>query len=241
MARPRRAKNHPGRVLIPLVVLLGIAAGLVAWRTNLSFDVAGLLRPGAASTGPVPSTPPSSPADGSAQVSRATEALRTCRQRVDAGDALLEAADTGIEHWSQHVQAQTKADRSRISVTMLDRVFQKTREAGPADRRQYDRARKAYQAVDGSCASVRGAPAELAADLTSCSTRVKAQERLLRAAEPAMADWKAHLAKMERSAKDPQPDDQAVWLRDWRAAPPHLDAYAEAVQKFEDDAPRCPG
>ena len=241
MARPRRAKNHPGRVLIPLVVLLGIAAGLVAWRTSFSFDVAGLLRPSAASTAPVPSTPASPTADSSAQVSRATEALQTCRERVEAADALLKAADTGIGHWSQHVQAQTKADRNRISVTMLDRVFEKTREAGPADRKRYARARKAYDAVDGSCASVPGAPAELAADLTSCSTRAEAQKRLLRAAEPAMADWKAHLAKMERSAEDPQPDDQAVWLRDWRAAPPHLGAYTEAVQKFEDDAPRCSG
>ena len=241
MARPRRAKNHPGRVLIPLVVLLGIAAGLVAWRTSFSFDVAGLLRPSAASTAPAPRTSPRPTADSSAQVSRATEALRTCRERVEAADALLEAADTGIGHWSQHVEAQTKADRNRISVTMLDQMFAKTREAGPADRKRYARARKAYDEVEGRCTSLPGAPAELAADLTSCSTRAKAQERLLRAAEPAMADWMAHLGKMRRSAENPQPDDQAVWLRDWRAAPPHLDAYTEAAQKFQDDAPRCSG
>jgi hypothetical protein len=158
---------------------------------------------------------------------------------VQAGEEIIRAADTGVGHWSDHVEAQTKANRDKITVTMMDKIFDKTREAGPSDQEHYQKARKAYEEADGSCEPVKAAPAKIRANLRACRERGQRQEAVLRAAEPAMADWKSHLAQMEHSREHPQPDDQEVWLRTWKAAPPHIDAFERALERFHDDESSC--
>lgn len=242
VSRPRRAKNRPGRVLIPLVLLLAVAIGLFGWRTDFSFDPASLVA-GRAPTG-TGSTPPPSPAGGGGRVTeqtqQATHALESCRKRVSAGDAVIKAARTGVGHWSDHVEAQTKADRDKITITMLDKVFDKTREAGPADQKRYAKARTTYRSADGSCKAVPGAPKDQAADLSTCGKRADAQKPVLRAAEPAMEDWKSHLDQMAHSRKHPSPGDQEAWRKAWRAAPPNIHAFEKAIKKFRDgDTASC--
>ena len=60
---------------------------------------------------------------------------------------------------------------------------------------------------------------------------------MLAAAADGMADWKSHLAAMQRNAEDHVRNAQGVWLRAWRAAPPHIKAYKKAAADF--DAPKC--
>ena len=228
-------------MLIPIVLLLGLAVGLFGWRTNFSFDPTHLLTaPQPTATGG--SRPPSPPAESTNradEVEEAADALESCRERVQAGAAVIKAAETGVGNWSDHVEAQTKANRDRITVTMLDKVFAETRDAGPEDQRRYAKARKAYRAADASCEPVPAAPEDQAADLASCRERAEVQERVVRAAQPAMNDWKAHLEQMERSERNPSPDDQEDWLRAWRAAPPNIKAFNRALEKFEQDESRC--
>jgi hypothetical protein len=243
MVRARRAKNRPARVLIPLVLLLGVAILLFGWRTNYTFDVASLVPPTTPTPTPTatsslrPSTPTPT-VDRSNSKRKATNALRSCNTRVKAGDAVIGAADTGVGHWSEHVEAQTKANRDKITITMLDKVFDKTRDAGPEDQKRYSKARDEHREAKGSCKPVAGAPKDLAAALKHCQERAKAQERVMRAAEPAMADWKDHLEQMKHSEEHPSPGDQEAWLKAWRAAPPNINAFDEAMKDFK-DAPRC--
>ena len=224
-------------MLIPLALLLAIAVGLFGWRTDFSFDPTALV------TGPSPSVtissaPPSTPDTEQAQ--EAADALKSCRERVQAADQVIEAAETGVGNWSDHVEAQTKANRDKITVTMLDKVFDETRKAGPEDQRRYDKAREAYRSADASCEPVPTATKAQAADLSSCRDRAEAQAPVLRAARPAMADWKRHLDQMEHSRMNPSPNDQEEWLKAWRAAPTNINAFDKAMKKFEDeDTPRC--
>ena len=246
MVRARRAKNRPARVLIPLLLLLGLAVGLFGWRTNYTFDLAHLVTPTTptptASSSPSPSPrAPAPTADRLEQTRRATNALRSCRTRVEAADAVIEAADTGVGNWSEHVEAQTRANRDKITITMLDKVFDKTRDAGPEDQERYSETRENYREAEGSCEPVGAASEDQAAALENCQERAEAQKRVMRAAEPAMADWESHLRQMKHSEEHPGPDAQEAWLEAWRAAPPNINAFTEAVKGFEDDAPRCAG
>jgi hypothetical protein len=228
-------------VLIPLVLLLGIAVGLFGWRTNNKFDLASqVTTTPTASTSPRLSTPTPT-ADRSEQTRKARNALRSCRTRVKAGDAVLEAADTGVGNWSEHVEAQTKANRDKITITMLDKVFDKTRDAGPEDQKRYSKRRENYREAEGSCKPVTPAPKDVATALANCQKRVKAQNRVMRAAEPAMDDWKTHLEQMKHSEKHPGLDAQKAWIKAWRAAPPNINAFNKAMRGFEDAAPRCAG
>jgi hypothetical protein len=178
-------------------------------------------------------------ADSSAEESaaHAEQVLEECRSSVEAADDVLEAAEEGIGHWSEHVQAQTDANAGDISETEMDAIFTRTRKAGDDDVRRYEDA--VDEAVDrsASCRVPQGAPAEIADKLENCAERDEAQQPVLEAAKDAMDDWESHLADMRRSASSHVHDARGVWLRAWRAAPRHIKAYDKAEDKF--DAPRC--
>jgi hypothetical protein len=167
----------------------------------------------------------------------AEQALKDCRASVEAADDVLKAADTGIGHWSEHVQAQTDANEGDISESKMDAIFQRTRSSGDDDVRRYEDA--VDEAVDrsASCKVPAGAPEEIATELKGCAERDEEQQPVLEAAKDAMDDWESHLADMRRSSAGHLHDARGVWLRAWRAAPRHLEAYDKAEEKF--DAPRC--
>ena len=116
-------------------------------------------------------------------------------------------------------------------------LFKKTRLAGPADQQRYRDALSKYEDLNGSCDKVKGATASVAEKLSNCRDRAKAQKPVLAAAADGMADWKSHLAAMQRNATTHVPHAESVWLRAWRAAPPHIEAYKKAAADF--DAPKC--
>ncbi len=87
----------------------------------------------------------------------------------------------------------------------MSALFKKTRLAGPADHQRYDDALSAYKDLNGSCAKVEGAPAKVAGKLSNCRDRAQAQKPVLAAGADGMADWKSHLAAMQRNAEEPRP------------------------------------
>ena len=60
---------------------------------------------------------------------------------------------------------------------------------------------------------------------------------MMAAGADGMADWKSHVAAMQRNAETHVRNAQGVWLAAWRAAPPHIKAYKKAAADF--DAPKC--
>jgi hypothetical protein len=233
---------------VPLVIaallVLGVVGVQQGWfsknRTNGASTLPTVMATEQTAT-PTPSaTPSSSPSvkTSPAQTSTAPQrALKDCRAKVQAADQTLKAAKVGVGHWSAHVQGQTDANAGKITVSEMDAIFKKTRLAGAGDVRQYKDASTAYDGLSGSCDAVDRAPAVISRELSRCAERSKAQKPVLSAAKAAMLDWESHLAAMMRSRMGHVHDAQGVWIRAWRAAPPHIEAYHQAVSQFE--APKC--
>ena len=253
MAKARRARVRPSRLVVPLLlaaVLLGggIFAAVKYGSNGTTADpqvtptVAASEATATPSTSPSTATPSSTSATAgkpgvNTAAQNAIKKLAACESGVDAADTVMAAAKTGVGHWAVHVQAQTDANSRKISVAEMQKLFKKTRLAGPADQRRYSDAQSAYEEAKASCASVKGADRETAAALRSCRERADAQRPVLTAAANGMQDWKSHLAAMQRSREGHVANPQGVWLAAWRAAPPHINAYKKAAADF--DAPRC--
>lgn len=169
--------------------------------------------------------------------SAAESALSSCRDRVRAADQVVEAATVGVRHWAEHVQAQTDANAGKISLAKMEAIFKRTRLDGPDDVNAYHSAQDKAGSRSGSCHAPDGASATVRDGMRTCSARSKAQQPVLQAADKAMDDWTSHLAAMRRSRMGHVHDAQGVWIRAWRAAPPHLSAFTEAQRRF--DAASC--
>jgi hypothetical protein len=256
VARAKRAKARPARVVVPLIVALlaitGVVGATQGWfgaanrsTTNTSPSASATDQVSApeaptASTSPSPSDgtdPSESDSPSAAADAVGTSELKGCRAKVEAADTVLAAADEGVGHWSEHVQAQTDANAGDISPDKMDAIFKRTRLAGPDDVTAYSDAKKSYADASGSCAPVTGASTKISDDLSACHERSEAQQPVLEAAADGMADWKSHLAAMQRSRMGHVHDAEGVWIKAWRAAPPHIKAYQKAVKNF--DAPHC--
>jgi cytoskeletal protein RodZ len=247
-------------VVIALLVLVGIVGAAQGWfsgdgttTANSSPSVPSSQQtsdPGssartspsaAASDSSTPSASPSSSDDPSSPSPQSDAAggkvLTDCRASVRAADRTVAAAEVGLKHWSEHVQAQTDANVGKITATKMDGVFKRTRLAGPDDQKRYHDAVKAADNLSGSCQAPAGASASVKQKLSDCAARSKAQQPLLKAAKDGMDDWKSHLAAMQRSRMGHVHDAQGVWIRAWRAAPPHIKAFKKLDQSF--DAPSC--
>lgn len=224
--------------MVPVVVVALVAAAVIAWQlVPRSTDARAERRPSPAAVSSTSASPTPAPSTTGPSRDEVAATVRACRARVSAGDRVLAAARTGVGHWAKHVQAQTDANAGRISVAEMDAIFSRTRLAGPDDQTRYAEALTAYRADDGSCAAVAGAPATSTATLDRCRQRDSEQRPLLKAAAPAMADWKSHLAAMARSRAHHMDDAEQIWVDAWRAAPPHIRAYQKAARGF--DAPDC--
>jgi hypothetical protein len=253
MARARRAKPRRSRFLVGLIVVALLAGGAVAalrfWPGSLTAispvssptvsTPPASAEPSTEAT-PTPSPTPSASATPTAKAASgdAVRAMKSCRDRVRAADAVLEEARTGIDHWSAHVTAQRDYDRGDISGERQQEIFKATRLKGPADQNRYAAARRDYDRVrDASCSKAKGADDKVADTLADCRKRASAQGPVLAAANDAMGDWKSHLADMQRSREVHVANAQQVWLAAYRAAPTNLKAYERARKDF--DAPRC--
>jgi hypothetical protein len=143
----------------------------------------------------------------------------------------------GIGHWNRHVQAQTDQFSGAITLERMREIFAETRLAGPDDVRRYRKAVRAHAAAAGSCTAQPGWPAAITTELTACAERAEAQRPTLGAAADGMTDWTRHLVGMQQSKSGNVHDAQGIWLRVWRAAPPHLQAWDRARSAYR--APTC--
>jgi hypothetical protein len=149
----------------------------------------------------------------------------------------MAVAKAGIEHWSEHVQAQTDGNSGEITVGEMEDIFDRTMRAGDEDDKRYSSAVKNYEDEDGSCRKVSGASTKINNQLARCAGREQAQRPVLAAAEDGMEDWIEHLGDMRRSEQGKIHNPQQKWLATWRAAPKNIEAYERAVDKFS--APQC--
>ena len=121
MVQARRAKVRPVRVIIPLAVAAALLVGgsFAAWKfwpnattagpqTESSTTTAESQAPSTAVSSPSPSTTSSATASAAAQ-----EALEACQSVVRAADDVLKEGKIGVEHWTEHVQAQKDYHRGQ--------------------------------------------------------------------------------------------------------------------------------
>jgi hypothetical protein len=246
VVRPRRARPRAGRTVVSILVvaaiLLGI--GIAVWRLSSGSSTAANAPASAGTTTATPTATggsagpsTSSSASTSRPPSSATEYLAACQAKVRAADAVIAQAKVGVGHWATHVQAQTSANAGAVTLPEMSAIFKRTRLAGPGDVQRYNAAVDTYRGQQGRCTPVAGAPDSITASLATCADRAKAQAAVLTAADNAMADWKSHLAAMQRSKMGHVNDPQGVWIRTWRAAPPHIKAFQSAVRGLS--APSC--
>jgi hypothetical protein len=232
-------------VVVPLVLLVAATFILLGLRRQaevgtlpLPLETAQSTTP-AATVSPPKTTPRNSKAKTAkkAKAVKAAAALKGCRAKVRAADQVMAAGEDGMRHWAEHVQAQTDAFAGRIRVGKMEDIFDRTMKAGDEDEQRYNAAVKTYRHRDGSCRAVAGASAQVAKQLSRCTGRARAQRPVLVAAGDGMADWTKHLADMRRSKHGNVHNPQKKWLKTWRAAPPHINAYGKAADRFS--APRC--
>ena len=229
---PRRRWGVWIIIIVPLVLL--VAGLLIVLGLRRQADLGNLP--------PQPSRSPSIDVGGATPGGRPPEAdaaaaLKGCRAKVQAGDKVMAAGQTGMRHWSEHIQAQTDFNAEKISLKKMDAIFDRTRKAGDEDEKRYVKAVKAHEDRSGSCKKIPGASAAIAKQLARCAKRGDAQQPVLDAAKDGMADWTKHLGVMRKSIKGKIHNPQKKWLRTWRAAPPHINAYKKAAARFS--APNC--
>lgn len=267
MARARRAKARPARIIVPVVIAALILGGVVLASTRHWFSsgssttasspsVLATEQTASSSTTGTPASQSSSASPSTTTASSqssststpsptsspssadANQALTSCRSKVQARDAVIMAAKAGVGHWSQHVAAQTAANSGDISVGAMQATFKRTRLAGPADLARYQQALDKEHLLTGACTAPTGGPKVVVDTIARCSERSKDQQPMLHAASDAMTDWKSHLAAMHRSRMGHVHDAQGIWIGAWRAAPPHIKAFQAATSAF-DHAPAC--
>ena len=194
------------------------------------------------STTTTPSTTTTATATMSAENAAAQKALQECVTRQDAAKAVVTAASTGAQHWSEHLQGQTDIDSgAKTYIDVKTNVFGPTKAAGPGDVAAYEGAMATYAAVSG-CQSVGSlqASSDLTPKLQACAAREQALDAYMGAAQAVMTDWKTHLAEMADHSDGHLngPEAQARWIERWRAAPVHLDPYKAAAAALQ-AAPAC--
>lgn len=251
MARPRRAADAPPpsplmrRIAIlctvPVVVIAAAAAGVLLWSaqqnpagippnpasTNAAVPPSSSAAP---SNDPAPKSGPSEDASGSTgEQAEIAEAVADCRREVGRAESVLDAAGPGVDHWRQHVQAQTDLSLDRNTEAETKAIWKRTKLAGPSDIAKYQTARSGHTSVADACKAVEGAEDDKADQLQQCRARLDKVRAALSSADLAMGDWADHLADMRKSAGGHVHNAQDVWLDTWRAAPPNLEKYATAM------------
>lgn len=167
-------------------------------------------------------------------------ALSACADHIAAGEKALRAAKTGVRHWRQHVQARTDMMTHSIGAAQMDKIWKRTRLAGPSDKRSYTAAMKAYEKDRSVCAGLE-AVASAGGDMAvaHCKARAIALSVSLDKGAAAMGDWASHLSKMAHFAEGEMTASQAQaeWVRDWAAAPARIKAFERAERRVAASPP----
>jgi hypothetical protein len=251
VAKARRAKRSAARIVVPIVAALILLAGgaAAAWKfwpqistsagpTPSVEATQSTAVPATATPSETPTATPSSTPKPNPNAVKAQQALDDCRAKVEAGDAVIKEAKTGVAHWARHVNAQVLADRGVIGIDEMKARFKETRLKGPADQKRYHDALKDYEnQQDASCKKVDKAPSKIKATLARCATRSSDQEPVLTTGAAGMRDWASHLAAMQRDKIQHVANAQGIWVKAYRAAPTNINAFNRAVVAY--DPPKC--
>lgn len=254
MVKARRAaKANTARIVVPIVIGLAllVAGGVAAWQlwpdgstTSAQPQSSVTVTTPETSAPPTSAEPSATPtstetrtASADPDTSQAQAALESCQAKVEAGDAVIDEAKTGVGHWAKHVDSQRQADLGNYTVEEMKAQFKATRLLGPGDQKRYRDAVDEYRSQDGSCEEVSEAPTEIAEALEKCAKRSSAQKPVMEAGKDAMADWASHLADMQRSKAGHFNNPQKVWLRAYRAAPENINAFDRASDRY--NPPEC--
>lgn len=231
MVRPRRALDAPPpttlarRIVViltvPVLIIGAVAAGvaLAAQQNQLG---AGASPNGA----PANSSDDESPTVDPSREAELAKAASTCRREVARAESVLNAAGPGVSHWRETVQAQTDLKLDRHEEKDAEKIWKRTRAAGPSDVAKYQTAKGGYQ-PDTACAAVKGAPEAVAEQLKVCRARLGKVTSALGAADRAIKDWENHLTDMQRT--EDEDDAEELWQQAWAKAPGNLDKYAAAM------------
>lgn len=254
MVKARRAaKANTAKIVVPIVIGLAllVAGGVAAWQlwpdgstTSAQPQSSVTVTTPETSAPPTSAEPSATPtstetttASADPDASQAQAALESCQAKVEAGDAVIDEAKTGVGHWAKHVDSQRQADLGNYTVEEMKAQFKATRLLGPGDQKRYRDAVDEYRSKDGSCEEVSEAPTEIAEALEKCAKRSSAQKPVMEAGKDAMADWASHLADMQRSKAGHFNNPQKVWLRAYRAAPENINAFDRASDRY--NPPEC--
>jgi hypothetical protein len=250
VAKARRAKRSAARIVVPIVAALVLLSGgaVAAWKfwpqistsagpTPSVEATQSTAEPTTATPSETPSETPSSTPKPDSKAVKAQQALDDCRAKVEAGDAVIKEAKTGVAHWAGHVNAQVLADRGSITLTQMRDRFKETRLKGPADQKRYHDAVNEYENQDASCKKVEKAPSKINATLAKCATRNSDQQPVLETGADGMRDWASHLAAMQRDKIQHVANAQEIWVKAYRAAPTNINGFNRAVASY--DPPKC--
>jgi hypothetical protein len=250
VAKARRAKRSAARIVVPVVAALVLLSGgaVAAWKFWPQLSTSAGPTPSVEATQstaqPTTATPsetstatPSPTPEPNPNAVKAQRAHDDCRATVEAGDAVIKEAKTGVDHWAGHVESQVLADRGAITITQMKERFKETRLKGPADHKRYRDALKEYEDQDASCKKVEKAPSKINATLAKCATRNDDQQSVLETGAAGMRDWASHLAFMLRNKTVHVSNAQTLWVKAYRAAPTNINAFNRAVAAY--DPPKC--
>ncbi len=244
MARARRSKSAHTP---PLLVLAGATLALVG-VSYVVFSVFGdndnQSEPSRAGTAGAASASSPSPSAGTARVqhnasptpSTPAQPADGCAVEVGAAEAELAAARVAVDHWREHVQARTDLLAGRIDQATTKAIWKRTRLAGPTDLQHLTAATTAHQAARGGCTNTVGTRG------AACRHRLTALGAAIAAGHAAAHDWQAHLAMMaaHKAGAMDNAHAQTMWVAAWRAAPPHLTAFADADRNLARTPPCTP-
>jgi hypothetical protein len=251
VAKARRAKRSAARIVVPIVAALLLLSGgaVAAWKfwpqdstsagpTPSVEATQSTAEPTMATPSETPTATKSSTPKSDSNAVKAQHALDDCRAKVEAGDAVIKEAKTGVAHWAGHVNAQVLADRGAIRIPDMLARFKATRLKGPADQKRYHDALTDYEnQQDASCKKVEKASSKINATLAKCASRSSDQKPVLSAGADGMRDWASHLAAMQRDKNEHVTNAQAIWVKAYRAAPRNINAFNRAVAAY--DPPKC--
>ncbi len=185
---------------------------------------------------PSPSTPATPRATSAAtpqptpKVRARPAALVRCRDTLRAADAAIAAGGIGVQHWQDHLGAQSNLAAGRWTLSRTAAVWTRTRLAGPADVDRFTAAYRSYRQVGDDCAAVARVSGTYHARAVDCAKAQRAADRTVEAIRAVLDDWAHHLRRMAdfRDGDLAAVQAQDMWIHAWRAAPPALDNLAAA-------------
>jgi hypothetical protein len=147
-----------------------------------------------------------------------------CAAEMTAAQAEVSAARVAAGHWREHVEARTALLAGKISQATTKAIWKRTRLAGPADVQRLAAATATRDSARGGCDTAAGEAGK------ACRHRLTVLAAAATSGHAVARDWQAHLDMMAAHKAGGMDDKhaQAMWVAEWKAAPPNLAAFANA-------------